>query len=118
MRVSTSCSGSASRSPCVTVAWVFFRAASVNDALYVLGHLFGGHGDSLFAHQSRRELGIGGLAAMVVAAVDWLQARGGAGGLLARQPAGVRWMVYYALGYGILLLGAFNSSAQFIYFQF
>jgi len=102
----------------ITVAWVFFRAASVTDALYVLGHLFSRHGDSMFAYQSRRELAIGGLAGAVVAVVDWLQTRPGAEDLLARRPAVVRWAVYYALGYGILLLGAFNSSAQFIYFQF
>jgi hypothetical protein len=54
----------------------------------------------------------------MVTVVDWLQTRPGAEDLLARRPAVVRWAVYYALGYGILLLGAFNSSAQFIYFQF
>ena len=37
--------------------------------------------------------------------------------MLMEQPAWLRWSVYYALGFGILLFGVFQKR-QFIYFQF
>ena len=37
---------------------------------------------------------------------------------LAAQPKPLRWAAYYATTCAILFCGAFNSSQQFIYFQF
>ncbi len=37
---------------------------------------------------------------------------------LATRPTWQRWTVYYAMTIAFLLLGSFNNSIQFIYFQF
>ena len=38
--------------------------------------------------------------------------------VLSLRPAWQRWSVYYAMAALFLLLGSFNNSIQFIYFQF
>ena len=37
---------------------------------------------------------------------------------LHERPAWQRWSIYYAMSVAFLFLGSFNSSVEFIYFQF
>ncbi len=102
----------------VSFAWVFFRARSFSDAVYVLSHAFVGL-------QAKASYGVGLgkfqavlLAAAVIAmeSVHFLEGRG-----LVRKfyasPTWMRWTVYYGLAMVILIFGKF-SGEQFIYFQF
>lgn len=109
----------------VSFAWIFFRAASVSDALYIASHLTSGLASQLSPagvvdalrrlHTGRDELFLAVAAIGILLAVDaW-------GGRLAtwidRLPRAARWATYYTAMAGVLLLGVHSSSA-FIYFQF
>jgi alginate O-acetyltransferase complex protein AlgI len=103
----------------VTLAWIFFRANTLGDALYIVGHLFegwslrGGFGLGVGVY----ELAIAAAALALMELVQWLQARGVAWPALAARPGWQRWATYYALGLAILIFGKFGTT-EFIYFQF
>ncbi len=115
-------------------AWIFFRANSVSDAFYVAGHVTDGLGGFLHAIAtldlsalnvefrglglSQREMTIAVLAIAFMESVHFLQRKHSMRSMLSTRPVWLRWAVYYALFAGIVLLGAFNQSQQFIYFQF
>jgi D-alanyl-lipoteichoic acid acyltransferase DltB (MBOAT superfamily) len=101
----------------VLVSWIFFRARSLSDALYVLTHLgpgVDGTHNVLFLNGVYNLLVLA-LAAVVVGCVD-TGVRGRVEDLLER-PVWFRWPAYYALAASILLFGAERRST-FIYFQF
>jgi D-alanyl-lipoteichoic acid acyltransferase DltB (MBOAT superfamily) len=113
----------------ITVAWVFFRANTLRDAAYIIGHL--GSDVSLWlSPQSLRHglaaIGITSLtlaivmgATLVLITADWwADSRGEDLVVLAeRLPIPGRWTLYYALGFATALMGVFGQQ-QFIYFQF
>ena len=118
----------------VTVAWVFFRAASLGDAWYVVTHLTTGVASQLSAIVSRDPAAIASLVflgfepsrlVLAVAAVIALliveRAQGAAPLSLRLRIAGwrapVRWAAYACAVFTIMTLGVFQS-ARFIYFQF
>ncbi len=105
----------------VSFAWIFFRAASLDDALYIATHLIT---PNLFSLGAVSELAtflnmakVALAAIVVLEAVQLVQRRGSVRERIAAQPAWVRWAAYYALVMGILLLGKF-AEQKFIYFQF
>ena len=111
----------------VCFAWIFFRAVSLSDALYVVSHLFTGY-DALLDQAalsamvvswglSPKELGVAACAVGLLEGVQWLQAHGGVAARVRVRPAWFRWAVYYALIFVILVFGIFAQS-KFIYFQF
>jgi D-alanyl-lipoteichoic acid acyltransferase DltB (MBOAT superfamily) len=98
------------------IAWIFFRAESVGDALQYLSIVFS---KSLFVYP---EVGVGmerTLAfILVLLLVEWVQ-REKQHGLQIESRANnavFRWGAYYALLFAIVQLG--GSPQQFIYFQF
>ncbi len=114
----------------VTLAWVFFRANTVGDALYVLTHLTQGLGQdlrNLFLHRrldlgfnlglDRTDLLIAVAAVAVMEFVHWAQYRGSVTRWVSQKPAYIRWPLYYAAVFTILFLGV-HGDRQFIYFQF
>jgi alginate O-acetyltransferase complex protein AlgI len=104
----------------VMLAWVFFRAASLSDALYIVAHLFrglelrGGYGLNF---GGAYEVTILGASVATLFAVDAMQESGGARGWFRAQPLPLRWALYYAMVFAVLILGKFGSQ-EFIYFQF
>lgn len=115
----------------VCFAWIFFRANSLTDAVYVAGHLFDGVGSlpadlrsvaflklNVVLQRDKWEFVVALLALVVLLAVQWVQRRYSVRDLLGRQATWVRWGFYYAVVIAILFFGAFNESQQFIYFQF
>ena len=120
----------------ICCTWVFFRARSVGDAIYILRHSVDGFGSMV-------RLGFGQLLepspTQLVAALDlgvtetsfalslllivflFIAERKPAAEssqwMPFMQPWWKRWPVYLGLVYGILFLGVFQKS-QFIYFQF
>lgn len=111
----------------VTFAWIFFRASTLSDALYVVRHLATGYqvvaagGVSWIVGQ----LGVSVWSLLLVGAllvglegVHWYQERHGSlRARIARLPVGQRWSLYYAGIITVMLLGVFSDSS-FIYFQF
>jgi len=116
------------------LAWVFFRADSVPDALYVIAHMPDGTLDFILSAATLDFAGVKlvlkGLGisksdlAIAIAAIAFMEAGhlyqrpGGTMARIAALPTPVRWAGYYAVVAGIVFLGAFNASQQFIYFQF
>lgn len=104
----------------VLVSWVFFRAASLGDAVAVFTRIWSGGGalPRLLLTRLQDPLIQLSLALvmllLVVEAFDelrsvWIR--------LARRPVYLRWAAYYALLLLLVVLGQWNF-AQFVYMQF
>ncbi|CAN5172664.1 MBOAT family protein [soil metagenome] len=113
----------------VTFAWVFFRANSVNEAIYVIKNaIFGLPNDvRYFIHHHTLNLNLGLYQVSLTTAVlllvflesahfiqkhhhtmvDWINSK----------PVFLRWSIYYILIFIIILKGL-HTDKQFIYFQF
>jgi alginate O-acetyltransferase complex protein AlgI len=104
----------------VTVAWVFFRAATLGDAWYVVTHLLSRGG--AFADRQMMHA-FAACAVLIVGAVaaEYVSARPSDGlvttRVVFRLPAPLRYAVYYVLVYGAVV-AARADAPRFIYFQF
>jgi D-alanyl-lipoteichoic acid acyltransferase DltB (MBOAT superfamily) len=110
----------------VCVAWVFFRATSVSDAVYILTHMCRGVYEQgrLTGGWRLLTMGLDGpelLVAIVATAglilVHGIQRHGSIRHMLAERPAWQRWSLYYILTMAIILFGM-PGKQEFIYFQF
>ena len=112
----------------VCLAWVFFRAATLSDAWYIVSHLPRGWHDVIAAAAiptrpdplslaPSASLAIASLAVIVMLACEAVEPNGGVRGLVANRAWWIRWPTYYALVATILVFGVFERSS-FIYFQF
>lgn len=109
-------------------AFIFFRADTISDAFYVIGHLF----SDLHLWGSRQYLytvlsGIGvnfAELAVILGAVlflvvsENLAGRQGVFNALEKRSLGERFVYYTVVILAIMLTGVFYASGQFIYFQF
>ena len=111
----------------VCFAFIFFRAASFTDAVYIIGHIPVGLVDDIKTlvvapHDIAAPLANGGLGVVFAGlGAIWLDhfilRRYGGRGWLTGEPWWLRWPVYFTVVYGTFLL-ALPSTGQFIYFQF
>jgi alginate O-acetyltransferase complex protein AlgI len=111
----------------ITVAWVFFRADSIADALYIVPRMFVPtvwvftDGTLMKQGLSAAELGIAMVSAVVVFGAEWLSLRKDLLEALVSQYLVYRWLVYYALVFAIVVFGAYGGSykaADFVYFKY
>jgi len=102
----------------ILMSWVFFRAASVTDALSALHAVFTNRAGRALTFESMggRTVVVMAVASLVVCEV--LQAKVGLRRFVSATPWAIRWPAYVAFVLMILLLGDFTSEQQFIYFQF
>lgn len=104
----------------VLMTWVFFRAASIGDAMTVFSRVFSGWSTLPRLLMTRLQdptivLSIGLIAVLlVVEAFDDLRSMWAR---LDARPIYLRWAAYYALLLALLVLGNWNV-AQFVYMQF
>ncbi len=114
----------------VLFAWIFFRANSLSDAIFIVTHLFtdigslisniitAGNGVANFGFALSKPDMVIAAAAIGILGIHHLLQRGQSVRVwLSSKPIWLRWSVYYALIFGILVFGYFDSS-EFIYFQF
>jgi D-alanyl-lipoteichoic acid acyltransferase DltB (MBOAT superfamily) len=108
----------------VCIAWVFFRASSVETAVYIIRHMFTGWGPVLanIAH-GKVPVALSPSQVLpylfVIVLLEWIQwthARRTLPQRLRQRPVWMRWSVYYAAIGAIVFLG--TAGGQFIYFQF
>ena len=111
----------------VCFAWIFFRANSLNDAWYIVNHLFSLPADlsldSLTSPFDTNHLlaltdfmAVWGLLSLLLL-LDWMDSRWGLLNLFSRRHIVLRWAIYYTLVLAILY--AYGAAPQeFIYFQF
>lgn len=106
----------------VSFAWIFFRANTLSDAVYIVRHLF----VNLEIPRSLFGMLPGGwyewiivlLALLLMEAVHWMQERNGnLRTVIRHQPAWLRWSVYYGLVMVIFIFGKFEAN-EFIYSRF
>jgi len=110
----------------VSFAWIFFRANSLSDALYIIGHLPTGWGSFLqrngfketsFLVPLKFEFMIAICSTALLIFVHSMERQGPIVGKVSEKPVWLRWPIYYGVVLSILLFGNFGSK-QFIYFQF
>jgi D-alanyl-lipoteichoic acid acyltransferase DltB (MBOAT superfamily) len=107
----------------VCFAYIWVRASSGADALYITTHLLTGWSNPGVG--IKRVIGtellsfvlcLIGIAVMIAA--DALHGTNGVRAILAARPAWMRWGLYYAGFASILLFGMIYSQQNFIYFRF
>ena len=112
----------------VAFAWIFFRANSLSDAIYVITNLFSDF-DSItntnaFKMQFR---GIGlytddiiknCVLIIMLITYSLYERDGNVWGKMSKKPRWFRWVIYYILIFGILFVAPHSTVNNFIYFQF
>lgn len=99
----------------VSTAWIFFRAGSIDDAMYILISLLRFDNHSLTAFSSaiyRQDLIVLAIVIMIPAVVAAMKSRI----QIFAQPVWVRWSLYHVLACAIIFFS--QSSKSFIYFRF
>ncbi len=112
----------------VAFAWIFFRAKTVDQAFYIIRHIFTDftesfkkmlHGESVLSAikitTGELLLSVGLIIFMEL--IHFIQRRNNISELFMKQPAYLRWSAYYGVILAIILLGVYKNQ-QFIYFQF
>ncbi len=106
---------------CVTLAWVFFRARNLGDAIFILSNMFVEW--EFFTFDDLLRLGVGKhewlatlLCMALYEALSYAEAHGKAWAL-ARLPMAARWAAYYLVLACIVFLGVTDRS-DFIYMRF
>jgi alginate O-acetyltransferase complex protein AlgI len=104
----------------IAIAWVFFRASSVGDAVLILQKIAGSLRQlpSLlprYPFSSEHYLGFGLIAFLIF--VEVVDERRSIWQRLASAPVAVRWAAYYAGIFALLALGRWQAR-EFIYMQF
>lgn len=115
----------------VSFAWIFFRAADLNEAVYIVTNLFSGASvwirnilNPAFFKEATIAMGFSLSGLLIIAAslpllllLESLQTREGLRMRLNRQQPLTRWAIYYLLVAVIVFMGVYGESG-FIYFQF
>lgn len=109
----------------VCIGDLFFRAASVGDAFAMLREavsVFNPNvlwdGSVLMLGLDVVEAGITVLSLLLLGAVSVMQQKEGVRERIARKPLPVRWILWYALLFSVILLGCYGpgySASEFIY---
>ena len=112
----------------VAFAWIFFRANSLSDAIYVITNLFGDYESSMNINSIKMQFrGIGlytddiikSCILIIILITYSLYERGGnVWEKLSQKPRWYRWAIYYILIFGILFAAPHSTVNNFIYFQF
>jgi D-alanyl-lipoteichoic acid acyltransferase DltB (MBOAT superfamily) len=111
----------------VCFGWIFFRANSINDALYIVKNLnikdyYVLFDDSLFSlGLVRKEFDVAIISICVLLWIDWLGTRKNIFTELRKQHVIFRWSIYFLLIFSILIFGSYGkeyNAVDFIYFQF
>jgi alginate O-acetyltransferase complex protein AlgI len=104
----------------VVFGWIFFRAHSLHDALYIITHSFYGIKDSITtfgAAFNSEELAIAIFSIGFLEVIHAMQRRLGMRVWFHTKPWYYRWGIYYVMATALILF-AQNDAQPFIYFQF
>ncbi len=103
----------------ILVTWVFFRAASLADAVTILSRVASSFSTLPRLLQARMtgEILLSLALILVLLAVEALDERRPLWERVHVRPVQVRWAVYYALLFALIVLGTWNVR-EFVYMQF
>ena len=109
----------------VCIGDLFFRAASVGDAFSMLGAAVSVWNPYILWNGELLTLGLDGIEMIIAAAallvlwmVSLMQRREAVRDRVARKPLPVRWIIWYALLFAVILFGCYGpgfSAGEFIY---
>ncbi|MEZ4968360.1 MAG: MBOAT family O-acyltransferase [Flavobacteriaceae bacterium] len=110
----------------VCFAWIFFRANSINDAFYIIDHLFVQNWSKLFGNNlfslglDEKDFYMAIISLLILFMVHWIQRTRNIREWLDHQWIPVRWGFYMGLVIFVLVFGYYGNyeKAEFIYFQF
>jgi len=110
----------------VNLIWVFFRADSLDQSIYILSSFrnlnmdFVSKGVTFFSENNEfREFSISILASFPLFIIlEVLIRQTDFNSLIIKRTTIFRWSVYLILAFYILIFGVLNAAPQFIYFQF
>lgn len=105
------------------IAWVFFRASSLSDAVYVVTHILSGIGDIRKYLHCSLGLDIISFSLILVpvlglAVFDYFNFRDNAIERISRLKKGIQWGIYIAIGLLVIFISQKGVAAEFVYFQF
>ena len=101
-------------------AWVFFRANTNADSIYIVKNLFetNSHSfDQILGMIGKNDLYLIIISFLIMEIVQWQQRGRSIAAWFDAKPKWQRWAAYYVILFMILCYGVYNNS-QFIYFQF
>jgi D-alanyl-lipoteichoic acid acyltransferase DltB (MBOAT superfamily) len=99
-------------------AWIFFRARSLDDAMYIVTHIFSLETvQNLNLFEFRADMVMGVMLIILLMVLDVLEEKIKISEKLRLSPSVVRWTVYGVSVLALVILGIWKS-ADFIYFQF
>jgi D-alanyl-lipoteichoic acid acyltransferase DltB (MBOAT superfamily) len=104
----------------ICITWVFFRAKSLGDSLYILRNLIKPSLGTTKAFISANNMDIffACFSLVILFMVEYFQKNDSFSEFINKKPKLVRWGFYYGLLLIIFSLGKFEGNQQFIYFQF
>ena len=100
----------------VCFGWIYFRAASIEQANYIVMQIFTLPWGGLFV-TALDQFSYGVMAIVLLLVVDTAQEYYNAAGAFVLRPRTLRWASYIIIIVIMVLIGVFDES-QFIYFQF
>jgi D-alanyl-lipoteichoic acid acyltransferase DltB (MBOAT superfamily) len=114
----------------VTLAWVFFRANTVDDAFYIIKKIPSFLSELSLLKQGWKEFYKASCSTLPLMTILWsgvcitflefvhnIQSKRSPENFFRQQPLLVRWAIYYFFVFCILYFGVFENK-DFIYFQF
>ena len=112
----------------VAFAWIFFRANSLSDAIYVITNLFSDFDSISNINAIKMQFrGIGlytddiiKSCVLIIMLITYslYERDGNVWEKMSKKPRWFRWVIYYILIFGILFVAPHSSVNNFIYFQF
>jgi hypothetical protein len=99
-------------------AWIFFRARSLTDALYIVENIFKADTlRNLNLFKFPVDFYLSFALILILFLIDWLDDKMNISNWVPRSPVIIRWAIYLAPIIAMFVLGVWRS-ADFIYFQF
>jgi hypothetical protein len=100
----------------ISFAWIFFRANTLQDAVYIVTHLFDGFAvkAAMVKLDFPKEMY---WSILFIELIYFTHRNTGTRNLFGTKPTLFRWSLYYVMIMGILLFGSYTEQ-KFIYFQF
>ena len=112
----------------VTLGLIFFRSATVPDALRMIGRGFSAFNPQVLVNGAVFELGLDWVEVVIaivsIVIFEWVtvkQQKGWMRERLEKMPVALRWIILYALLFYVILLGQYGpgySASEFIYQNF
>ena len=101
----------------VALAWIFFRAASIGEALHIVGKIVGDFGVFHSSVIPLSSLALYGVMICGLLVFDYLEMKRAISQKILAMAWPYRWALAYAVIFSLIFFGS-ESGGQFIYFQF